>query len=122
MVAAGCTTLQTYPGPQLPPEKVAKLEGTIHYYIIALVVSQIAFVDGKFVPWDKAEMLPAKHEVVVYLEATSPKAGNTGKFQTFSFVAEAGHVYKVDGNWNFGNNEIWITDRTTGQIVAGKKP
>jgi hypothetical protein len=35
--------------------------------------------------------------------------------------AEAGHKYKIDGNWGLGDNEIWIEDQATGAVVAGRK-
>jgi len=132
MLATGCTTLQTYPGPQLPPEKVATLEGTIHYYGVAIVEFCIFAVDGELTPWwgfnfvlnrGKVEMLPGKHQVTVYRDIGGPKGGSTDNFQRFSFVAEAGHRYKVDGNcWAWEKDAIWIIDKNTEQIVAGKKP
>ena len=121
MVATGCTTTQTYPGPQLPPEMVAKLEGTYNYYLVCDVECEIATVDGKGVA-DMVEILPGQHTVTLYL--TKSCYDGPRKFgvpQTFSFIAEAGHVYKADGNWNGGDNQIWIIDKT-GNFVAGMKP
>lgn len=122
MVATGCTTTQTYPGPQLPPNRVAKLEGTYNYYFICDVQCEIATVDGKGVA-DMAEILPGKHTVTLYLTKSCYQGPtNFGVPQTFSFLAEAGHVYKADGNWHGGDNQIWIIDKETGQVVAGMKP
>ncbi|MFH2012352.1 MAG: hypothetical protein ABIJ37_06615 [Pseudomonadota bacterium] len=122
MVATGCTTTQTYPGPQLSPEKLAKLEGTYNYYFICDVECVIAAVDGKGF-YGTVEMLPGKHAVTLYLTYSCYKGPtNYGVSQTFSFVAEAGHVYKADGNWHGGDNQIWIIDKKTGKVVAGMKP
>ena len=68
------------------------------------------------------EMLPGKHEVSIMLIYYNLYETTYGQPQTFSFVAEAGHVYEADGNWHGGDNQIWVTDKETGQVVAGMKP
>jgi len=128
IVAMGCTTKLRYPGPQLPYEKVAKLKGTYNFYYFVDVECIIVAVDGESVYggiWssgDTVEILPGKHEVSIGLIYMGLNTLKFGQFQTFSFVAEAGHVYKADGNWNSGDNQIWIIDKESGQVVAGEKP
>ncbi len=122
LATTGCTTVQTYPGPQLSPDKVAIIKGATNYYVISVVGGNVLKVDGQTVSGDVIEMLPGKREVVVNLRITGPNETIYGIPQTFSFIAEAGHVYKVDGNWNRGNNQIWILDEQTKLIVAGSKP
>ena len=131
MAATGCTTKQIYPGPQLSPEKVAKLKGTYNFYYFVDVECIIAAVDGKSVfggEWssgDTVEMRPGKHEVtmmLLYYLIFEMGRSRYGKPQTFSFVAEAGHIYKANRNWNGGDNQIWIIDKQTGKVVAGEKP
>ncbi len=128
ITATGCTTKLTYTGPQLPPEKVAKLKGTYNFYfLLDAVECIIVAVDGESVYggiWssgDTVQMLPGKHEVTIELIWHSYDT-HYGVSQTFYFVAEAGHVYKADGNWHGGDNQIWIIDKETGQVVAGMKP
>lgn len=113
--------MRTYSGTQLPPEKVALLKGAWNEYFISSVVGHIRKVDGKDAYGGKVEILPGKHEIVVYLAIIGPGSITNGIPQTFTIIAEAGHTYKVDGNWNKGDNQIWIVDEQTGKIVAGKK-
>lgn len=122
VVLVACTTVQTYSGPQLPRDKIAVIKGAWNEYIIVSIVGNLLKVDGQPVSGDEIEVLPGKREVVVFLTAFGPGHTTSGIPQTFSFVAEAGHVYKVDGNWNRGDNQIWIIDEQTKEIVAGRKP
>lgn len=140
----GCTSTRTpitvrmYSGTQLSPDKIAKIKGTHNFYLLIAVTAHIlkvdgqevlGEVDGQKVLGEEIEIIPGNHEVIVFLRAI---AANTyapgtpseylGEPQTFSFIAKAGHVYKVDGNWNHRDNQIWIFDEQTREIVAGKKP
>lgn len=122
VVLVACTTVQTYSGPQLPRDKIAVIKGAWNEYIIVSVYGSVLKVDGQTVSGDEIEVLPGKREVVVFLTIIGPGQIVSGIPQTFSFIAEAGHVYKVDGNWNRGDNQIWIINEQTKEIVAGRKP
>ena len=73
MVAVGCAILPKYPGPKLPPEKVAKLRGTSNFYYVVDVECIIQAAGGESVYggiWssgDTVEMLPCKHEFTIML-------------------------------------------------------
>ncbi len=124
LAIAGCSTARTYTGEQKPLEKISVLKGAWNIHVFSQVFGTVVNVDGNDVSGkDKVELLPGKHEVsvgLVYMPLTGQQV--RGKAQKFNIVTEAGHVYIVDGNWNDGNNQIWIEDENTGKIIAGRKP
>lgn len=122
LTVSGCTTVQTYSGVKLSPDKIAKIKGVTNFYVISFVSGHILKVDGQKVSGDEIELLPGSHEVVVYLMFSGGSTSASGIPQTFTFFAEAGHTYGVDGNWNTRDNQIWIFDEQTKEVVAGKKP
>ncbi len=122
LTISGCTTVQTYSGAKLAPDKIAKIKGATNFYVISFVSGHILKVDGQKVSGDEIELIPGSHEIVAYLMFIGGGTSASGIPQTFTFIAEAGHTYKVDGNWNTRDNQIWIFDEQTKKIVAGEKP
>lgn len=121
LALSGCaTTVRTYPGEPLPPEKVAILKGACNEYIVTAVCAYIQKVDDQRAAGDKVEVLPGKHDVKVYL-ALHGIMTIVGKPRTFSINTEAGHTYIIDGTWSKSNNQIWIVDKQTGAIIVGDK-
>lgn len=125
LLATGCKTIQTYDGNRLPSDQVAKLTCASSYYFVASRSCYIQKVDGRTFPdsGKDVDLLPGKHEIVVFLKTTAHtnrRRAYKGP-QIFSFVAVAGHVYTVDGNWFSGGHPMWIIDEQTKEIVAGTK-
>lgn len=122
----GCTPSVTkeYQG-KLPSDKIATIETSKGL----LTSTKISKVDGKRVRTDvpKIEVLPGEHQLTCHVEhKTHYGFGwivDEGKPQTFNIQAEAGHSYKVYGKWNsIDDTQIWIEDKQTDAIVAGKRP
>ena len=118
----GCTTMQSYDGPKLSPEKVVLIEGSFGMINSASILE----VDGKARGWseESAEMLPGEHTVKVKVLSgfggiISPQlVGN----KTLSFQTIAGRTYKVDGTIIKGDTFVWIIDTKTNEVIAGEKP
>jgi len=91
----GCGTIQVYTGDRLPKEKVAiiKQNGTRPYYIA------IKEIDGKSVDsvFKNFEILPGVHTLRINVMGSFPGLYRKEDMDTISFVAEIGHVYRVDG-------------------------
>lgn len=132
----GCFTLQTYPGPQLPREQVATLKTQFKFYAFVTIYTRVVLIDGQskyfqegFYLYGDVELLPGLHELEVVVVRSigsgyfplSPSE-DYGPRRSLSFSAEAGHVYKLHGNWNSGDSEMWVVDEETGRVVAGKQP
>ncbi len=121
---SSCATVRTYSGDPRPKNEIAILKGAWNEYFFTSVTGHVKSVDGQDIKSaDTVEVLPGEHQVSVYLRKRS--FGGIflrGKPVRFTLMAKPGHVYLVDGNWNWGNNQLWIEDTTTGEIVAGKRP
>lgn len=125
-LAIGCKTIQTYDGNRLPPDQVARLTCASSYYFVATRSCYIQKVDDRTLPDSgrEVDLLPGKHEVVVFLKTTAhtnQRQTYRGP-QTFSFIAAAGHIYTVDGSWFSDGHSMWIIDEQTKEVVAGRKP
>ncbi len=114
----GCGTIQVYTGDRLPEDKVAiiKQNGTRPYYIA------IKEIDGKSVDsvFKKFEILPGVHTLRIKVMGSFPDFYNRKEdMDTISFVAEAGHVYRVDG-WldERGNAVTRVIDEETNTPVT----
>jgi len=90
----GCGTIQVYTGDRLPKEKVAiiKQNGARPYYIA------IKEIDGKSVDsvFKNFEILPGVHTLRINVMGSFPGLYRKEDMDTISFVAEIGHVYRVD--------------------------
>jgi hypothetical protein len=64
-----------------------------------------------------AEVLPGNHSVraTLVIRGSPPHAIGSHALQ---FVAEAGHRYKVLGDYHLRGPRIWIQDEHTGQMMA----
>ena len=131
LVIAGCVTPQTvrlYEGPELPPDERAIIKESRHED--GPITVHILELDGEDVLplppiHPSIEVLPGEYEITCRVHTSSlivamlsyglggDVAGPSFKF---TIQAEAGHVYRVDGDWDKG--EIWIVDETTGIEVA----
>ncbi len=113
----GCGTIQVYTGDRLPEEKVAiiKQNGTRPYYIA------IKEIDGKSVDsmFKNFEILPGVHTLRINVMDSSPSLYRKEDMDTISFVAEIGHVYRVDG-WldERGNAVTRVIDEETNTPVT----
>ena len=94
-IFCGCGTIQVYTGDRLPKEKVAiiKQNGARPYYIA------IKEIDGKSVGsvFKDFEVLPGVHTLRINVMGSFPNLYRKEDMDTISFVAEIGHVYRVDG-------------------------
>ena len=108
----GCGTIQVYTGDRLPKEKVAiiKQNGARPYYIA------IKEIDGKSVGsvFKDFEVLPGVHTLRINVMDSFPNLHRKEDMDTISFVAEIGHVYRVDG-WldERGNAVTRVIDEET---------
>ena len=114
----GCGTIQVYTGDRLPEEKVSiiKQNGTRPYYIA------IKEIDGKSVDsvFKNFEVLPGVRTLRINVMGSFPDFYNRKEdIDTISFVAEAGHVYRVDG-WldERGNAVTRVIDEETNTPVT----
>jgi len=113
----GCGTIQVYTGDRLPKEKVAiiKQNGARPYYIA------IKEIDGKSVGsvFKDFEVLPGVHTLRINVMGSFPNLYRKEDMDTISFVAEIGHVYRVDG-WldERGNAVTRVIDEGTNTPVT----
>jgi len=116
----GCGTIQVYTGDRLPKNKVAiiKQNGARPYYIA------IKEIDGKSVDsvFKNFEVLPGVHTLKINVMGSNPDLSRKEDIDTISFVAEAGHVYRVDG-WldERGNAVTRVIDEETNTPVTLKR-
>lgn len=129
---AGCSTTQVYPGPKLPPEQVAHLNGTHTFYVLGgstiLVTSidgQEELADAKVQDHDYVgdlELLPGVHTITVSYELDIlAKPRRSVAPCVITFRAEAGHSYIVDGT-SLPKGEVWrcwIEDAQTNERTDG---
>ena len=116
-IFCGCGTIQVYTGDRLPKEKVAiiKQNGARPYYIA------IKEIDGKSVGsvFKDFEVLPGVHTLRINVMGSFPNLYRKEDMDTISFVAEIGHVYRVDG-WldERGNAVTRVIDEGTNTPVT----
>ncbi len=113
----GCGTIQVYTGDRLPREKVViiKQNGTRPYYI------EVKEIDGKSVDsmFKDFEILPGVHTLKINVMGSFPDFERKEDVDTISFVAEAGHVYRVDGWLDEQENAVTnVIDEETDIPVA----
>jgi len=120
-------TIQTYEGPELPPEKVALVQVTPNphvRYLMNLTIARIVAVDDARddLTLKNVAVLPGEHAIMIRLERCNP-LWCTYKRKSVTLDAEAGHIYIVNGKIiDYDNYFAWIVDKETGLIVAGAKP
>lgn len=113
----GCGTIQVYTGDRLPKEEAAiiKQNGTRPYY------TAIKEIDGKSVDslFKNFEILPGVHTLRINVMGSFPDLYRKEDTDTISFVAEIGHVYRVDG-WldERGNAVTRVIDEGTNTPVT----
>ena len=116
-IFCGCGTIQVYTGDRLPKEKVAiiKQNGARPYYIA------IKEIDGKSVGsvFKDFEVLPGVHTLRINVMGSFPNLYRKEDMDKISFVAEIGHVYRVDG-WldERGNAVTRVIDEETNTPVT----
>ena len=116
-IFCGCGTIQVYTGDRLPKEEVAiiKQNGARPYYIA------IKEIDGKSVGsvFKDFEVLPGVHTLGINVMDSFPNLYRKEDMDTISFVAEIGHVYRVDG-WldERGNAVTRVIDEETNTPVT----
>ena len=116
-IFCGCGAIQVYTGDHLPNEKVAiiKQNGARPYYIA------IKEIDGKSVGsvFKDFEILPGVHTLRINVMDSFPNLHRKEDMDTISFVAEIGHVYRIDG-WldERGNAVTRVIDEETNTPVT----
>ena len=137
LTVCGCAptmgTMHAYPGPNRSLSEVAIIEPSAHSGDVSVIVE----VDGKIVErtlpgfQKQIAVLPGKHEVEAYQGVSVGTTSIPAESQTLSFLAEAGHTYRVGGySMTFYVSgklvgvaaEMWIEDAQTGAVVAGERP
>jgi len=121
LILSACGTTRTYSGASLQPDKVAIIEDSWNEYFIISITANINKFDGKDISSDKVEALAGQHEIVVNLTYYQGLLTLSGDPETYTINVEAGHKYRVNGNWNGGINQIWIEDEASGAVIAGNK-
>ncbi|MEJ2107734.1 MAG: hypothetical protein P8X48_10495 [Acidiferrobacteraceae bacterium] len=124
LLLSACAAKQAYEGKKLPAEQVALIKGSYHAFGTS---TSITAIDGKRgMTWTTGEVeaLPGSHELELLLQ--SPVYG-VYTFSTYArariaFMAEAGHVYRVEGKIRHGKVWAWILDEGDNSIVGGTKP
>ena len=121
-----------YEGAELPPEQTATIKTSYHRSIWPSTYSRILQIDGKVIKLHveievEVEVLPGEHKIT-YMIISSHGADLSGP-RTFTIQAEAGHVYRLDGDWGWVSLDwrdniahLWIMDETTGVEVAADRP
>jgi hypothetical protein len=134
-LATSCTTtMQTYPGERLPPDRVARIDlFSIHRHMFYDLNINVAAVDGMN-PTGTAleyEVLPGDHTLylrcyssyhILVAPAMVSKQFVVVPGNLLTFRAEAGRRYKMNGEDVEGVFFIWLEDAETGSVVAGRKP
>lgn len=119
-LTGGCSnparTVRMYAGAELPKEDVTLLQ--------PVKPASIAFVDGKKLGGnDSAEVLPGEHKLMIKLSTRfyygAGWGGDMG-YTDVSFVAQAGHVYKVHANFVGRVVQVWVVDAQSGEVVRGR--
>ena len=116
-IFCGCGTVQVYTGDRLPKDKVAiiKQDGTRPYYVA------IKEIDGKPVDsvFKNFEILPGVHTLRINVMGSFHGLYRKEDMDTISFVAEIGHVYRVDGRLDEQGNAVTrIIDEETNTPVT----
>ena len=118
--------MRAYEGPELPGEETALIRSS---HINPFNYAVIKEVDRKELPANKVNVIviPGLHslrvDVSTFVEFV-PVTGYTRYSMGSRIIvinAQAGHVYLVHGIVKGGIAFAWITDKETGQVVAGRK-
>jgi len=114
-------TIQTYEGPELPPEKVATIQAEPNTIFDQATVYAVDGVESGFNQIN-AVVLPGEHTIKIRLDKLRGLV-SYWTYRTVTLNAEAGHTYIVLGII-IGEDTVfaWIEDKDTGLIVAGNKP
>ncbi len=111
LIVLGCGAVQMYPGPALPPEKVAVLE------IRNLTVYAVDGVPPGRARTKKLQILPGEH----MLRASHNVEGYGPMPFTYTFTAEAGHGYLFGADYKIERTlswRPWIKDAANGNIIG----
>ena len=123
---AGCGTMRAYEGAELSDEETALIKSS---YINPFNYSVIRSVDGKELAANKVNVIvmPGFHYLMVDVSTFEEFVVGTGytRYSMGSKIlvinAQAGHVYQVHGIVKGGSAFVWITDKETGHVVAGRR-
>ena len=97
---------------------------TAKHHTIVMKVDETA-VSGVF---KQIAVAPGRHSVSIAYTQRSPICGYGGCIITHSsessitFMAEAGHKYRIPAERMDERNWIWVEDVKSGKVVAGEKP
>ena len=133
LAIAGCArpvTVRMYEGPELPPEEKAIIKESRHEHDSSTTEAYILKLDGEWLPNYRTtpgvvEVLPGDREItcwVTYASFWTAFGPIAGPPLSLTFQAEAGHVYRVDGDFHYVKSHLWIVDETTGVEVAAHRP
>lgn len=97
LLVSGCATQQFYEGEKRKSEELAHITNTFGFILDPYApVTGIKQIDGKKIGSYNisADVLPGKHEIIVYCSVNYPGAPFKRDF-TFTLEAKAGHTYKI---------------------------
>ncbi len=140
----GCGTMKAYDGPEKPESEVAVVlryerhdyypfsvwgilpvpVPTAKHHTIVMKVDETA-VSGVI---EQIVVAPGRHSVSIAYSQEIPICGYGGCIITHSsessitFMAEAGHKYRIPAEQRDERTWIWVEDIKTGTVVAGEKP
>ena len=119
-LTGGCSnparTVRMYAGAELPKEDVALVQ--------PVKPASIDFVDGKKLGGnDSAEVLPGEHKLMIKLSTRfyygAGWGGDVG-YRELSFMARAGHVYRVHANFVGRVVQAWVVDTQSDEVVRDR--
>jgi len=114
-----CGTMQTYEGTQLSSESTALIKSNFSNPFNYSVIKEI---DGVELGADQinAEVLPGEHTLKINVSTRVGLRNYMGS-KIVIVITDIGHIYKVHGEIKKGETWVWVTDESTGNIVAGEK-
>jgi hypothetical protein len=131
IVLTGCTTMQAYPGSQLPREKLAVIERRAQIVTLAYGMTiYITTIDGTAVDGlaSEIEVLPGTHEILLTGQTSAPLALfpltllMQPKFgpNKLTFRAEAGRSYRLV-TAEVETNAYWVwVQNEEGEVAGGE--
>ena len=120
MSLAGCGTMQTFSGNQLPASETALVKGSGIFPFKDICITSVD-KESLGLTNSKAVLLPGSHLITIHLYQSYGIIDFTAD-GALILNAQAGHEYAVQGERSNGKVYFWIEDTKTAEIVSGKKP
>ena len=118
-LAAACTPVKTYPGPELSASETAVISGQFVPLNIGTSKIMVAPInEGGGEPFSgysaPVAVLPGNQNLVAAFCAPSGAVLSCRDRRLLQFEAEAGHSYAVEGS---DHDHIWVVDTDSGEVV-----